>query len=152
MQFLDLIMIQILTWLMSTIMQCMCHDRWRLPNMADVLKILVLFTQNTGHIQNKHDSNESRICKSQWRGWNTPLNSERDCGSPELFWINCNGVQQYGITTIFSTPGIPVLKRQWKLQYTGNWKGMRNTIWSITKSCKTCQVNKKNMKVWTSSI
>jgi hypothetical protein len=23
------------------------------------------------------------------------------------------------------------------------WKGMRNTIRSITKSCKTCQVNKK---------
>ena len=23
------------------------------------------------------------------------------------------------------------------------WKGMRTTIWSITKSCKTCQVNKK---------
>jgi hypothetical protein len=29
-----------------------------------------------------------------------------------LFWINYNGVQQYGITTIFSTPGITVLKRQ----------------------------------------
>jgi hypothetical protein len=24
------------------------------------------------------------------------------------------------------------------------WKGMRNTIRSITKSCKTCQVNKKH--------
>jgi hypothetical protein len=23
------------------------------------------------------------------------------------------------------------------------WKGMRNTIRSITKSCKTCQINKK---------
>jgi hypothetical protein len=23
------------------------------------------------------------------------------------------------------------------------WKGMRTTIWSITKSCKTCQINKK---------
>ncbi len=23
------------------------------------------------------------------------------------------------------------------------WKGMRSTIWSITKSCRSCQVNKK---------
>jgi hypothetical protein len=26
------------------------------------------------------------------------------------------------------------------------WKGMRNTIWSITKSCKTCQVNTKHIQ------
>jgi hypothetical protein len=31
------------------------------------------------------------------------------------------------------------------------WKGMRNSIRSKTKSCKTCQVN-KNMKVWTPTI
>ncbi len=43
-------------------------------------------------------------------------------------------------TTIFSTLGIPVSKRLWKLRY---WKGMRNTSRSKTKSCKTCQVNKK---------
>jgi hypothetical protein len=36
------------------------------PKMADVLKILVLLQQNTRPSQNKHDSNESRICKSQW--------------------------------------------------------------------------------------
>jgi hypothetical protein len=33
------------------------------------------------------------------------------------------------------------------------WKGMRNTTQSITKSCKTCQVNKKAYtKIWTSAI
>ncbi len=26
------------------------------------------------------------------------------------------------------------------------WKGMRNTIWSIAKSCKTCQVNTKHIQ------
>ena len=29
------------------------------------------------------------------------------------------------------------------MQATVNWKGIRTTIRSITKSCKTCQVNKK---------
>jgi hypothetical protein len=29
------------------------------------------------------------------------------------------------------------------MQATMYWKGIRTTIWSITKSCKTCQVNKK---------
>jgi hypothetical protein len=29
------------------------------------------------------------------------------------------------------------------MQATMYWKGMRTTIWSVTKSCKTCQVNKK---------
>jgi hypothetical protein len=29
------------------------------------------------------------------------------------------------------------------MQATMYWKGMKTTIWSITKSCKTCQVNMK---------
>jgi hypothetical protein len=29
------------------------------------------------------------------------------------------------------------------MQATMYWKGMRTIIWSITKSCKACQVNKK---------
>ena len=54
---------------------------------------------------------------------------------------HCNGARRCGITTSFSTPSIPVSKRQWKLRYTGN--ECVSPSKSKTKSCKTCQINKK---------
>jgi hypothetical protein len=54
---------------------------------------------------------------------------------------HCNGARRCGITTSFSTPSIPVSKRQRKLRYTGN--ECVSPSKSKTKSCKTCQINKK---------
>ena len=55
---------------------------------------------------------------------------------------HCNGARRCAITTSFSTPSMPVSKRHnKKLRYTGN--ECVSPSKSKTKSCKTCQINKK---------
>ena len=43
---------------------CEVHKSSKQPEMDDVLKILVVFQQNSRPKQNKHDQNESCIRKS----------------------------------------------------------------------------------------
>ena len=140
--------------------------------MADVLKILDLLQRNTGPSRNKHDSNESCIRKPQRRMKYTP-DQWRDCGSPKSrHYTQTLAVLDKGpeLQLVENESCIcnkgrlaipkPLQRRAtiWYhhyLQHPGHtrleetmksaiyWKWMRNTIRFITKSCKSCQVNKK---------
>jgi hypothetical protein len=73
------------------------------------------------------------------------IRSEEGKGRKSLFLFTAQQIEKSKLDQVFSESrsGMIAHKKKKRVMAVTHWKGMRSTIQSITKSCRSCQVNKE---------